>query len=95
MHTAEDVPIYRIRTASALTGIPARRIRSWEAEYELIRPSRTQGGHRLYSTRDVRLLRDIRRLVEEEGLSLQAVKAWLEAHQSDSADRDLETASSV
>ncbi len=78
MHTAEDVPIYPIRTVSTLTGIPARRIRSWEDEYHLLRPRRTKGGHRLYSTRDVKLLRDIRRLVEEEGLSLQAVKAWLE-----------------
>ena len=85
MHTAEDVPVYRIRTASTLTGIPARRIKNWEGEYGLIRPSRTKGGHRLYSTRDVKLLRDIRRLVVEEGLSLQAVKAWLEAHQSEPA----------
>lgn len=85
MHTAEDVPVYRIRTVSTLTGIPARRIRSWESEYGLIHPSRTKGGHRLFSNRDVRLLRDIRRLVQEEGLSLQAVKAWLEAQRSEPA----------
>lgn len=71
----EDIPIYPIRTVSALTGIPAKRIRSWEGKYGLIRPSRTKGRHRLFSHRDVKLLRDIRRLVEEEGLSLQAVKA--------------------
>lgn len=45
----------------------------------LIFPSRTKGGHRLYSKRDVRLLQDIRRLVEEEDLSLQAVKVRLQA----------------
>jgi hypothetical protein len=77
---AEDVPIYRIQTVSALTGIPARRIRSWEDEYKLLSPARTKGGHRLYSAREVKRLRDIRRLVEEQGLSLQAVKAWLEAN---------------
>jgi MerR family transcriptional regulator, light-induced transcriptional regulator len=79
MQTAEDVPIYRIRTVSALTGIPTRRIRNWDDEFELVRPTRTKGGHRLYSTREVKVLREIRRLVEDEGLSLQAVKAWLEA----------------
>lgn len=79
MHTGEDVPIYRIRTAAALAGVPARRIRSWETEYELLRPARTKGGHRLYSIRDVKRLRDIRRLVKEEGMSLQAVSAWLDA----------------
>ena len=82
--TAEDVPIYRIQTVSALTGIPARRIRSWETHYDLLRPARTTGGHRLYSAREVERLRDIRRLVAEEGMSLQAVKSWLEAKQSGS-----------
>jgi DNA-binding transcriptional MerR regulator len=82
MHPADDVPIYRIRTVSALTGIPAGRIRSWEDEYDLLRPARTKGGHRFYSSRDVKLVREIHRLVKEQGLSLQAVKAWLEVRQS-------------
>jgi DNA-binding transcriptional MerR regulator len=78
---AENIPIYRIQTVSALTGIPAKRIRHWEDEYGLLSPARTQGGHRLYSTRDVNLIRQIKHLVEDEGLSLQAVKAWCEANQ--------------
>ncbi len=83
-HTVEDIAIYSIGTASALTGVPARRIRSWETELNLLRPGRTRGGHRLYSTRDVKLIREIRRLVAEEGLSLQQVKARLEAPQPES-----------
>ncbi len=79
MQTGEDVPIYRIRTASVLTGVPARRIRRWEIEHELLCPARTKGGHRLYSIRDVKRLRDIRRLLTEEGMSLQAVGARLKA----------------
>jgi len=55
--TAEHVPIYRIQTVSALTGVPARRIRNWEDEYKLLSPARTKGGHRLYSARDVGLIR--------------------------------------
>ena len=78
--TAEDVPIYRIQTVSTLTRIATRRIRNWEDEDKLISPARTKGGHRLYSTRDVRLIRLIKHLVEEEGLSLQAVRAWLETN---------------
>jgi MerR family transcriptional regulator/heat shock protein HspR len=77
IQTAEDVPIYRIQTVSALTGISARRIRRWDG---LVHARRTKGGHRFYSTRDVKLLREIRRFVEGEGMSLQAVKSWLEAH---------------
>lgn len=79
MQTGEDVPIYKIRTVSALIGVPARRIRNWETEYKLLRPARTKGGHRLYSIGDVKRLRDIRRLTQEEGMSLQAVRSWLNA----------------
>ena len=78
METTEDLPIYPIRTAAALTDVPARRIRSWEGEYRLLRPARSRGGHRLYSPRDIRLIRRIRHLIEVEGMSLQGIRAWLE-----------------
>ena len=74
MQTAEDVAIYRIQTVSVLTGISVRQIRNLDG---LIHASRTKGGHRLYSTRDVKLLREIRRLMAEEGLTLQAIKTRL------------------
>jgi MerR family transcriptional regulator, light-induced transcriptional regulator len=77
--TSDDLPIYPIRTVASLSGVDARRLRSWEVEYQLLRPARTKGGHRLYSTRDLRLVQCIRRLVEEEGMSLQGVRAWLAA----------------
>lgn len=79
MNTSDDLPIYPIRTVASLSGVDARRLRSWEVEYQLLRPARTKGGHRLYSTRDLHLVQNIRRLVEQEGMSLQGVRAWLAA----------------
>ncbi len=79
MNTSDDLPIYPIRTVASLSGVDARRLRSWEVEYQLLQPARTKGGHRLYSTRDLRLVQCIRRLVEQEGMSLQGVRAWLAA----------------
>ena len=64
---------------SPLTGVSARRIRNWDTEHELVRPARTKGRHRLYSTREVKLLREIRRLVEDEGLSLETVGVRVKA----------------
>ena len=75
----EDLPIYPIRTAAALTGVPARRIRSWEVEYRLLTPARTRGGHRLYSSRDVALIKRIRHLMETEGVPPRGIKARLES----------------
>jgi MerR family transcriptional regulator/heat shock protein HspR len=86
VETTEDLPIYPIRTAAALTDVPARRIRSWENEYRLLRPARSRGGHRLYSTRDIRLIRRIRHLIEVEGMSLQGIRAWLEERPELQAD---------
>ncbi len=76
---APDLPIYPIRTVARLTGVDARRIRAWESQYGLLRPARTRGGHRLFSQRDLELIRRIKRLIDEEGLRLQGVRLLLEA----------------
>ena len=75
----DDLPIYPIRTVASLTGVDARRLRSWESEYHLLEPARSKGGHRLYSPRDLQLVHLIRRLVDQEGMSLQGIKAFLAA----------------
>jgi DNA-binding transcriptional MerR regulator len=48
---------YPIGMVATLTGLPADVIRAWERRYGLPRPARTVGGHRLYSPREVALLR--------------------------------------
>ncbi len=77
--TPIDLPIYPIRTVAQLAGVDARRIRAWESQYGLLRPARTKGGHRLFSQRDVDLIRRIKRLIDEEGLRLQGVRLLLDA----------------
>lgn len=76
---ANDLPIYPIRTVARLTGVDARRIRAWESQYGLLRPARTRGGHRLFSQRDLDLIRRIKHLIDDEGLRLQGVRLLLEA----------------
>ncbi|GEM_PF-3232308 len=80
------LPIYPIRTAAALTGVEPRRLRMWEVEYRLLQPARTRGHHRLYSMKDLELIRQIRRLIEEQGMSLQGVGAWLAAQPPERAE---------
>jgi DNA-binding transcriptional MerR regulator len=70
--------VYPIRTVAQLTDLSPRRIRAWETQYGLIRPHRTDGGHRLFSQEDVDRLLWIKRMVQERGLSLQGVKRLLE-----------------
>ncbi len=48
---------YPIGMVATLCGLPVDVIRAWERRYGLTSPSRTMGGHRLYSPRDIALLR--------------------------------------
>ncbi|MCS7236496.1 MAG: MerR family transcriptional regulator [Armatimonadota bacterium] len=74
-----STPIYPIRTVAQMTELSPQRIRAWETDYGLIRPHRTDGGHRLFSQEDVERLLWIKQMVEERGLSLQGVKRLLES----------------
>lgn len=65
---------YPIGTAARLAGIPPETLRIWERRYRLLAPSRTEGGHRLYSERDVEVLRAVKRLVDA-GMRVGSVAA--------------------
>jgi DNA-binding transcriptional MerR regulator/methylmalonyl-CoA mutase cobalamin-binding subunit len=69
-------PIYNLKAVVEKTGVTADALRAWERRYGLPDPARTEAGHRIYSQRDIDL---IRWLVarQEEGLRIgRAVKLW-------------------
>lgn len=57
--------LFPIRTVAKLTGINPITLRAWERRHDLIRPTRTPSGHRLYSADDIALIRRIRSLSEQ------------------------------
>lgn len=68
-----DAPLYPMRTVVRLTNVEAHRIRFWESRYGLITPSRDESGRRLYSGRDIELIRRIGEMVDRDGMSLSAI----------------------
>jgi methanogenic corrinoid protein MtbC1 len=69
-------PIYNLKAVVAETGITADALRAWQRRYGLPQPARTEAGHRVYSRRDIDI---IKWLVarQEEGLRIgRAVKLW-------------------
>jgi DNA-binding transcriptional MerR regulator len=52
-----ETPKYRIKAVSLQTGVPPVTLRAWERRYGLLNPQRTPGNYRLYSDRDIALLR--------------------------------------
>lgn len=51
----------RIGELAKRVGISPDVLRAWERRYRLVRPTRTGGGHRLYSTEDERRIRQVLR----------------------------------
>jgi DNA-binding transcriptional MerR regulator len=57
--------LYPIRTVSEVTGVNAITLRAWERRYGLFKPKRTPKGHRLYSERDIILIRQVLQLLDK------------------------------
>ena len=71
-----DRALYIISVAAELAGVHAQTLRIYERK-GLIEPSRTEGGSRRYSDRDIALLRRIQDLTNE-GVSLAGVRKILD-----------------
>ncbi|MEE1886656.1 MerR family transcriptional regulator [Pseudomonas carassii] len=61
MTDAPSFDLLPMRDVVSLTGINPVTLRAWERRHGLISPQRTEGGHRLYTARDVQRIRDILR----------------------------------
>lgn len=64
----------RIGEVSTRTGVNPATLRAWERRYGTLRPTRTQGGHRVYSDEDVRRVRAVVALVEAGTQVSEAVR---------------------
>ena len=67
---------YTLGSVLRETGINADTLRAWERRYKLPTPERSEGGHRLYSARDIEIIKWLLRQ-QEMGIRIgQAVKHW-------------------
>jgi DNA-binding transcriptional MerR regulator len=67
-------PFYTIGEVSRLTGVKTHVLRYWESQGKLLKPTRRGSRHRLYRPADIQLILEIKRLREEEKLSLTAMR---------------------
>ncbi|MCE2465945.1 MAG: helix-turn-helix transcriptional regulator [Dehalococcoidia bacterium] len=71
-----DEPCYVISVAARMVGVHAQTLRYYE-RVGLVEPSRSMGKQRLYSPRDIELLRRIKALTDEMGVNLAGVEVVL------------------
>lgn len=68
----DDEPCYTISVVARFIGVHAQTLRTYERE-GLIAPSRSRGGIRMFSNRDVSRIREIKEWVDGLGLNLAGV----------------------
>jgi len=73
----DQTPVFVISVAAELAGMHAQTLRQYD-RLGLVSPSRTRGGGRRYSARDVSLLREVQRLSQDEGVSLAGIQRILD-----------------
>lgn len=68
--------LYPIRTVASLTGVNAITLRAWERRYGLIKPVRTEKGHRLYTQKDIDLINHVVELLDK-GVPISQAKSYM------------------
>ena len=76
MHGKKPQPgrMYRIGEAARELDLQTSVLRFWEGEFPGLQPVRTPKGQRLYTERDMELLRKIRSLLHEQGMTIEGAR---------------------
>ena len=79
MHGKKPQPgrMYRIGEAARELDLQTSVLRFWEGEFPGLQPVRTPKGQRLYTERDMEILRKIRFLLHEQGLTIEGARRVL------------------
>lgn len=76
MVTISKEPAFNLKVIMHETGIKADTLRAWERRYGLPQPARTAGGHRLYSSYDIEMIKWLMAR-QDEGVRIhQAINLW-------------------
>ncbi|MCX7736393.1 MAG: MerR family transcriptional regulator [Candidatus Kapabacteria bacterium] len=65
---------YSIREICELVNEEQHTLRYWEKEFEELKPKKNRGGNRIYSSKDLLIIKFIKKLLREEKLSLKGAK---------------------
>ena len=72
----KNTPTFNLKAVIRLTGLSADSLRAWERRYNLPAPGRTSGGQRIYSQRDIAIIRWLM-AKRSEGISISnSVGLW-------------------
>lgn len=81
---------WRIGDVAELLNLKTHVLRFWETEFSQLEPLRTDSGQRIYTEAHVALLRRIKNLLHEQGMTIEGAKKVLEGQElaPDASDAD-------
>lgn len=87
-----DDPVFQISVVARMVGVHQQTLRTYE-RLGFVVPARTRGNQRIYSQRDVEVLRRLRQYVEDLGVNLAGAEVLMRlSRQVEQLQDDLEAA---
>jgi DNA-binding transcriptional MerR regulator len=68
---------YSISEVSRMVELEQYVLRYWETEFEQLRPSKNRAGNRVYTEKDIELIRLIKRLTREQRFTIEGARQVL------------------
>ena len=68
---------YKLNEVCQLTDTQPYVLRFWESEFAQLAPTRSRSGQRLYRRKDIDLVLSIKKLIQDEGLTITGVRERL------------------
>ena len=82
---------YKIGEACKELGIQPYVLRYWETEFPALAPSKSRSGQRVYSEKELEIIRRIKQLLYEEGYTIAGAKKKLETELASGGPEEGET----
>jgi DNA-binding transcriptional MerR regulator len=80
---------YSIGEVSEMLGVNPSLIRFWEKNFTIIKPQKNKKGNRLFTVKDIEILKLIYHLVKEKGMTLEGAQKRLKDNK-EGEDRSFE-----
>ena len=78
-----DKKYFSISEVSELCNIKSHTLRFWEKEFKELKPVTRKGSRRYYQSKEIELIKQIQRLLYEEGMTIAGAKKSLQSFKKD------------
>ncbi|RKZ28440.1 MerR family transcriptional regulator [bacterium] len=79
---------YSITEVGEITGLKPHILRYWETEFPFLRPKRNRAGNRAYRKKDIEMILLIKRLLYDEGYTIEGAKNKIRQMRKKSHERE-------